>query len=305
MLRFIWNRLVGSVPVLFVLATLSFFLMRAAPGGPFSGEKRLKPEILARLEKAYHLDEPLLVQFARYIWNILHFDFGPSMQYKDYSVADLISLGFPVSFEVGAYALLLSTFVGLLLGITGALKRNQPADYLAGTIGVIGIAIPIFVVGPILQLFFGLQLGWLPVAGWQEQWQDKILPIFVLALPNIAYFSRITRASMIETLQANYIRTAKAKGIGMKRVVINHALRGAILPVISYLGPAAAIIITGSIVIEQIFAIPGIGRYFVQAAINRDYTLVMGVTLFYGALIILCNLLADIGRSFIDPKVRT
>lgn len=304
MILYAWRRILSGIPVLFVLTALSFFLMRVAPGGPFSGDRRIKPEVIANLNRVYHLDEPILQQFARYLWNILHFDFGPSMAYKDYSVADLILRGFPISLEVGIYAMLLSTAVGILLGLIGAVRRNGIADYGAGTLGVIGIAIPIFVVGPLLQLILALQLGLLPVAGWTGSWRDKVLPVLVLALPNIAYVSRIARASMIETLRAHYVRTARAKGIGKRRTLLNHALRGAILPVISYLGPSTASLITGSIVIEQIFAIPGIGRYFVEAANNRDYTLVMGVTLFYGALIILCNLLADLGRSLLDPKVR-
>jgi oligopeptide transport system permease protein len=303
MLAYVIRRTIGSVPTLFALTAITFIMMRIAPGGPFSGNRRITQDALANIERAYHLDEPLWLQFARYVWGVLHFDFGPSMTYRDYTVSELIRAGFPTSLEVGMWAMLLATLTGIALGIAGALRRNQPIDYIAGALAMTGLAIPIFVIGPILQLVFGLRLGWLPLADWPGDLAHKIMPVVTLALPNIAYVSRLMRGSMIETVRTNYVRTARAKGIGEWRTIVRHAFKGAILPVVAYLGPATAITITGSIVVEQIFAIPGIGRYFVTGANNRDYPLMLGVTLFYGAIVIFANLLTDIARGLIDPKV--
>lgn len=303
MLQYVIRRTLGAIPTLFALATITFFMMRVAPGGPFSGNRRVPADMVKNIERAFHLDEPLWQQFARYIWGVLHFDFGPSFKNRDYSVSELIGIGLPTSLEVGAWAMLIATIVGLALGIIGALRRNTGTDYLVGALAMVGLAIPIFVIGPVAQLVLGLDMGLLPISGWGESWTYRVLPAVTLALPNIAYISRLMRGSMIETMRANYVRTARAKGVGEWRTILNHAMRGAIQPVVAYLGPAIAITITGSIVIEQIFAIPGIGRFFVDGAIGRDYPLVMGVTLFYGAVVILANLLTDIARSFIDPKV--
>jgi len=303
MWSYAFRRAVGSVPTLFALAVITFFMMRVAPGGPFSGNRRIPPDIIKMVEHAYHLDEPLWMQFGRWFWGVLHFDFGPSMKYRDYDVTELIRQGFPTSLEVGAWAMLLSTLVGLVLGIAGALRRNSSVDYVAGAIAMVGLAIPIFVIGPLLQIAFGLDLGWLPIAQWDNSWQCRVLPVLTLALPNIAYVSRLMRGSMIETARTNYVRTARAKGIGERRTIMKHAMRGAIMPVIAYLGPATAVTITGSVVVETIFAIPGIGRFFVEGAANRDYPLVMGVTLFYGAIVILANLVTDVARGILDPKV--
>jgi oligopeptide transport system permease protein len=293
----------GSVPTLFALTVITFFMMHIAPGGPFSGNRRITKDALANIERAYHLDEPLWMQFARYLWGVLHFDLGPSMTYRDYTVSELIRAGLPTSLEVGAWAMLLATLMGIALGIAGALRRNQPVDYLAGALAMTGLAIPIFVIGPVLQLVFGLRLGWLPMAEWPGDLAHKVLPVITLALPNVAYVSRLMRGSMIETVRTNYVRTARAKGIGEARTILRHALQGAILPVVAYLGPATAITITGSIVVEQIFGIPGIGRHFVTGATNRDYPLMLGVTLFYGAVVISANLVTDLLRGLIDPKV--
>jgi oligopeptide transport system permease protein len=303
MLAFSIRRIIGAVPTLLALIAISFFVMRLAPGGPFSANRKLTDAIIANLNKAYHLDEPVWMQFGRYLWGLLHFDFGPSMKYRDFSVTELIVHGFPVSLEVGVWAMVLATVVGIALGIAGALRRNGVIDLSVGVIAMVGIAIPTFVIGPLLQILFGLKLAWLPVAGWDGSINAKILPIVVLALPNIAYISRLTRGSMIETLRANYVRTARAKGIGARRVVWRHALTGAMLPVIAYLGPATAITVTGSVIVEQIFGIPGIGRYFVEGAANRDYPLVMGVTILYGSIVILANIVTDVARGIIDPKV--
>jgi oligopeptide transport system permease protein len=303
MFAFAIRRILGAIPTMFALIVISFFIMRVAPGGPFSSYRRLTKAVLANIERAYHLDEPLWKQFGRYLWGLAQFDFGPSMKYMDYSVTELIVQGLPVSIEVGLSAMMLATIAGVALGIAGALRRNGVTDLTAGVIAMTGIAVPTFVIGPLLQIVFGLQLNWLPIAGWDGSFTAKVLPVFVLALPNIAYISRLTRGSMIESLRTNYVRTARAKGIGPHRVIWKHALTGAMLPVIAYLGPATAITVTGSVVIEQIFGIPGIGRYFVEGAANRDYPLVMGVTIVYGGIVILANIVTDVVRGVLDPKV--
>lgn len=303
MFTFSIRRIVGAIPTLLALITISFFVMRVAPGGPFSGNRKITEAVLANLNKAYHLDEPVWMQFGRYLWGLARFDFGPSMKYRDYSVTELIVQGLPVSLEVGLWAMVIATVVGVTLGIIGALRRNGMTDLSAGVIAMVGLAVPSFVIGPLLQNLFGLQLNWLPIAGWGDSVNTKLLPILVLALPNIAYISRLTRGSMIETLRTNYVRTARAKGIGARRVIWKHALTGAMLPVIAYLGPATAITVTGSVIVEQIFGIPGIGRYFVEGAANRDYPLVMGVTIIYGGIVILANIITDVARGIIDPKV--
>jgi oligopeptide transport system permease protein len=292
-----------SLPTLFALAIITFFMMRIAPGGPFSSNRRVPPEVRANVEAHFHLHDPLWQQFAQWLWGVLHFDFGPSFKYRDYTVSELIGHGFPVSLEVGLWAMAISTLIGLALGIVGALGRNTAADYVAGAVAMIGLAVPIYVIGPIGQIVFGLDLGWLPIANWDGTWPYKIMPIATLTLPNIAYVSRLMRGSMIETIRTNYVRTARAKGIGERKTILRHAMKGAIMPVVAYLGPATAITITGSIIVEEIFAIPGIGRYFVDGAISRDYPMVMGVTVLYGAIIIFANLATDVARGLLDPKV--
>jgi oligopeptide transport system permease protein len=236
---------------------------------------------------------------------LVHLDFGPSLRFRDYSVGDLIAAGLPYSLTIGFWAIVIASLVGVALGVIGALRRNGGLDYLAGTVGVIGIAVPIFVIGPLAQVVFALKLAWVPVGGSDQGWRSLVLPVVVLSLPNIAYISRLTRSSMIEVMRENYVRTARSKGIGGRRVLTGHVLKGALLPVIAYLGPATAGIITGSILIETIFAVPGIGRHFVDAALNRDYPLVMGITLLYGGLLILFNIGTDIVRGWLDPKVRS
>jgi len=303
MLRYFLRRLGGAVPTLFLIVLISFFMIRLAPGGPFSRERKVPPEVEAALLKAYHLDEPLWQQFLRYLGGLAHGDFGPSFKYKDFSVTDLIMQGFPVSLELGLIAIILALAIGITLGIAAAFKQNSMVDYLATGISMIGIAVPNFVVAPVLTLVFGLTFSLLPVGGWGS-WQHFILPVAALCLPQIAVITRLMRGSMIEVLHTNYIRTARAKGLPEIVTVTRHAIRAAILPVVSYLGPAIAMIITGSVVVEQIFGIPGIGRYFVQGSLNRDYTMVMGVTIFYGALIILCNLFTDLLYGLLDPKIR-
>jgi oligopeptide transport system permease protein len=304
MLRFIGKRLWHGGLTLAALVTLTFFVMRLAPGGPFSRNRKISPEVQANIEAAFHLDEPLWMQFGRFVWGVVRLDLGPSTRHRDYSVNDLIASGLPYSLTIGFWAIIIAAMVGVSLGLASALRRNSATDYLAGTVGVVGIAIPIFVIGPVLQAVFAVRLDLLPVGGANDGWRSLILPVIVLALPNIAYISRLTRTSTIETLRENYIRTARAKGIGWRRTLWRHTLTGALLPVIAYLGPATAAIITGSILIETIFAVPGIGRHFVDAALNRDYPLVMGITLLYGAILILFNIATDVVRATLDPRIR-
>jgi oligopeptide transport system permease protein len=303
LLNFFLRRLGGAIPTLFIIIAISFFMIRLAPGGPFARERQVPPEVLAALNKQYHMDEPLWMQFFRYLGDLLHGDFGPSFKYKDFRVTDLILQGFPVSLQLGMLAISLALIIGLTLGIWAALRQNTIVDYTTMGISMLGIAVPNFVVAPVLTLVFGLVLHWLPVGGWGHP-ANYVLPVVALCLSQIAAIARLMRASMIEVLRSNYVRTAHAKGLPERIVLRRHAIRAALLPVVSFLGPAIANIITGSVVIEQIFSIPGIGRYFVQASLNRDYTMVMGVTVFYGALIIFCNLLADLAYGLLDPKVR-
>ncbi len=264
----------------------------------------MPPEIAANMERAYHLDRPLPVQYGYYLLNVLQGDFGPSFKYKDHSVSSLIAQGFPVSLQLGVLAMLLALLVGIPAGMLAALHHNRALDHAVMAVSMTGITVPNFVMAPLLALVFGVFLHWLPVAGWDQGWKSAVLPVIALALPQIAYAARLMRASVLETLSSPHIRTAVAKGLPLRLIVWRHVLKGALLPVLSWLGPATAAIITGSVVIEQIFGIPGIGRHFVQGALNRDYTLVMGVVIFYGALIILMNLLVDVIYGWMDPRVR-
>jgi oligopeptide transport system permease protein len=299
------RRLLGVIPTLFVVMTVSFFMMRLAPGGPFDRERMLAPAVEANIRKAYNLDEPLVVQYGIYLSKALKGDLGPSFKYQDYSVVELIQSGFPVSFQIGLTAILIAILVGSSLGIWAALRQNSGVDHAVMATAMIGITIPNFVMAPLMTLIIGVHLRLLPVGGYGGgSIRNLILPTVALALPPVAYIARLTRGSMIEVLRSNYVRTARAKGLPARLVVGRHALRAAFLPVVSYLGPAIAGIITGSVVIETIFGIPGIGRYFVQGALNRDYTLVMGVVIFYAALIILLNLAVDLIYGLLDPKIR-
>ena len=305
MLRFAIRRLMGAIPTLLILIALAFCLIRLAPGGPFDSEKQLPPDIEANLRQAYHLDEPLYQQFARYIANLARGDFGPSFQYRDFSVTELIRSGFPVSLRLGGFAMLLALFVGVLAGTVAALRQNSSTDYAVMAVSMTGISIPNFVMAPLMILVFAVHFGWLPAGGLGDGgFKNMLLPVISLALPQIAFISRLTRGSMIEVLRSNYIRTARAQGLPTRTIIFTHALRPALLPVVSYLGPATAAVITGSVVIEQIFSIPGLGRYFVQGALNRDYTLVMGVVVFYGVLIVVFNFLVDLVYGFLDPRLK-
>jgi len=305
LLRYSLRRLLSAIPTLLVLIALAFFLMRLAPGGPFDQERSLPVEVEANLRAAYRLDEPLYMQFARYLGGILRGDFGPSFHYRDFTVTELIATGFPVSLRLGATAILLALVVGVTAGSIAALRQNRFTDHAVMTVSMTGISIPNFVMAPILILVFAIYLRWLPAGGWGGgALRNMVLPVIALALPQIAYISRLTRGSMIEVLRSNFIRTAKAQGLSTRTIVLKHALKPALLPVVSYLGPATAAVITGSVVIEQIFGVPGIGRFFVQGALNRDYTLVMGVVVFYGTLIIAFNFLVDLAYAWLDPKVK-
>ncbi len=303
MLGFAIRRIAALVPTLFVIITLSFLIIRLAPGGPFDDEQGTPPAIRANLDAAYGLDQPLATQYVRYLNGLLHGDFGPSFKFRDTQVTELIAQGLPVSLTLGLGAILLSIFVGVPLGICAALRRDTLIDHGVRTVAALGVALPAFVIGPLLALLFGLYLHWLPVAGWGEP-RHLVLPVITLALPVIAYVARLTRTSFIEVMRANFIRTARAKGISELHIVLRHGLRPALMPVVSYLGPATAFIVTGSLVVETVFGLPGTGRYLVQGAINRDYTLVMGMIVVYGALTLLCNLVADLIYGWLDPRVR-
>lgn len=299
------RRVLNSVPTLLIIVTIAFFMVRLAPGGPFDAERSLPPEIEQNLAKAYHLDESLPAQYARYIGNLLQGDFGPSFKYRDRTVTELIGIGFPVSLRLGVAAIAIALVLGSFLGSIAALRQNSGLDFGVMTTAMLGIAIPGFVVAPLLSLVFGVYLNWLPAGGWNDgALANMVLPVIALALPQVAVIARLTRGSMIEVLHSDYIRTAYAKGMPQRIVLFRHALRSALMPVVSYLGPATAGIMTGSVVIEQIFGIPGIGRFFIQGALNRDYTLVTGVVVFYGALLIAANLIVDLVYGWLDPRVR-
>lgn len=305
MLRYFMTRLAGAVPTLFIIVTLTFFLIRAAPGGPFDQEQALPAEILANLQSAYGLDKPIWVQYGRYLGALAHGDFGPSFKYKDFSVTELIAQGFPVTLELGTLAMALALLLGIPIGTFAALRHNRAADYAAMSLAVVGIAIPPFVVLPFLGLMFGIYLHWLPVAGWEPgSIRDLVLPVAALALPPLSVIARLTRANMLEVLRSHYVRTAVAKGLPLRTVIVRHALRPCLLPVASYLPPAVASIMTGSLVVESIAGLPGIGRYMVQGALNRDYTLVMGMVIVYSALLIGIGLLVDLLYAWLDPRVR-
>lgn len=305
MLGYAVRRIAGTVPTLLILVTLSFFVIRLAPGGPFDEERALSPQVRANLDHLYGLDRPLGVQYLHYLDGVAHGDFGLSYKLRDETVAGLIAQGLPVSATVGFAALVLAMLCGVPLGIWAALRRGGAVDYAVTGLATLAIALPTFVTGPLLALLFGLTLRWLPVAGWQPG--DPlylVLPAVTLALPVGAFIARMMRGSLLETLSASFVRTARARGLGPWRVLLRHALRPALLPVVSYLGPAATYVFTGSLVVETVFALPGTGRYLVQGALDRDYTLVMGMIILYGALTLLLNLTADLAYGWLDPRVR-
>jgi oligopeptide transport system permease protein len=303
--RYLLIRLAGAVPTLFIIVTITFFLVRAAPGGPFDQEQSLPPEIMANLQRAYGLDQPIWIQYERYLGALAHGDFGPSFKYKDFSVTELIRQGFPVTLELGSIAMTLALILGVAVGVFAALHRNSAADYAAMSLATAGIAIPSFVVLPFLGLLFGIHLHWLPVAGWEPgSIRHLMLPVAALALPPFCVIARLVRASMLEVLRSHFVRTAIAKGLPRHTVILRHALRPALLPVASYLAPAVASIMTGSLVVESIAGLPGVGRYMVQGALNRDYTLVLGMVIIYSTLLIVMGLVVDLMYAWLDPRVR-
>lgn len=304
MLGFVFKRFLTAIPTLLVVVTLSFFLMRLAPGGPFDLEQPLEAKIMENLQKAYGLDRPLWEQYLRYLGNLLRGDLGPSFYIRDFSVAEILMQGLPVSITLGSLAILVALVFGATFGTIAGLRQNTPTDYAVVGFATAGVTIPNFVVAPLFQIVFGLMLAWLPVGGWNDgAIRNVILPVIVLALPQIAVVARMTRASMIEALRSDHIRTLRSLGLGT-RVIVLHALRGAILPVVSYLGPTAAALLTGSVVVETIFGLPGIGRYFVEGALNRDYTLVMGTVVVVAIFVLFFNMLVDILYALLDPRVR-
>ncbi len=304
MLIFIIKRLLQAVPVLFAVVVVTFFLIHAAPGGPFDQERKVSPDVLKHLNARYHLDEPVWQQLARYVGNLLQGDFGPSFKYPSHTVNDLIAAGFPVTFELATYAILFALVIGLTAGVLASLKPNSALDYLPMSGAMLGICLPSFVLGPLLLLVFGIWLQWLPVAGWGQIPGDKFLPSITLGASYAAYIARISRGGMLEVLSQDYIRTARAKGLSTARIVFVHALRGGMTPVISFLGPAIAGLLAGSFIVETVFQIPGIGRFYIQAAFNRDYTMIMGCTIFFAFLIVIFNLLADVILVLLNPKLR-
>ena len=307
MLRFILGRLLQMIPVLLIIATLTFFMIRLAPGGPFDAEKSVTPEIRKSLEKHYRMvnadgsPRNLWLQLGDYLGNVVKGDLGPSSKYSSRTVNELIAESFPVSAELALWSLLIALGFGLAAGIIASLRPNTASDYIPSSLAMAGISVPNFVIGPLLVLVFALNLEWVRVSGWDD-WIDRILPSITLGLLYAAYIARLTRGGMLEILSQDFIRTARAKGASQTRVVMKHALRGGLVPVVSYLGPAVAGLVTGSFVVESIFQVPGLGRYFVNAAFNRDYTMVLGAVLFYATLIVLFNLIVDLVLVWMDPK---
>jgi oligopeptide transport system permease protein len=305
MLSYALRRLLGALPTFFLIVTLAFFLIRLAPGGPFDEEQALAPEVKANLERAYGLDLPIHEQYLRYLSGLAHGDLGPSMRLRDFTVNELIATGLPVSLTLGFSAVALALLLGVPLGVYAAVRQNRWADHLVMGVAVLGIAVPVYVVAPLLALVFGIYLRWLPVAGWEPgSVRDLVLPVVALALPTLAYVARLMRGSLLEVLRLPHVRTARAKGLSNGAVLWRHALPPAFLPVLSYLGPATAAVLTGSLVIETIFGLPGMGRYLVQGALNRDYTLVMGKVIVYAGLILSLNLAVDLLYGVLDPRVR-
>jgi len=305
LLRYALLRLLGAIPTLLLVIVLAFLMVHAAPGGPFDDERVLPPDIEANIAKAYQLDEPLAQQFLTYMAGLLRGDLGPSYRYRDHTVSELIGSAFPLSLKLGAMAMLFAVVVGVGVGTIAALRQNSLLDRIVMALAMTGISIPVFVIAPVLVLLFAVKLHWLP-AGWSgsEGAARFLLPAISLALPQIAYIARLTRASMIDVLASDFVRTARAQGLGTQAIVRYHALKPSMLPVLSYMGPAIAAILTGSVVVEEIFGIPGLGQFFVRGALNRDYTLVLGIVIFYATLVVLLNLVVDILYSVIDPRIR-
>lgn len=305
MLRYALRRILSALPIALIAITVCFIILRLAPGGPFDGERPLPPAVEANVRAYYNLDKPIIEQYFLYVGGVLHGDLGPSMSSYDFSVSELLAIGLPFTLMLGFSAFVIATLIGLIAGSLAAVSQNRWPDYVLALFLMIGVIVPNFLVGALLQLIFGVYLDWFPAGGWQPgQINALVLPITVLAWPHAARISRLMRGSMIEVLGTNYIRTARSKGIGRRLILARHAIKPALIPVVSYLGPGLSYLLTGSLVVENIFGLPGIGRYFVNAALNRDYGLVLGTTIFYVILILALNLVVDMIYAWLDPKVR-
>jgi len=304
MLRYIINRCLLAVPVLLIVISITFIMIKAAPGGPFDTEKTVPPEILESLNEHYNLNDPIYVQLGDYLLNIIKGDFGPSFKYPGRSVNELIGNGLPITLELGLYAILFALLVGVISGLIASTRPNSLRDYIPMSLAMTGICLPAFVLGPILLLVFSIWLEWFPVFGWGQSSGDKILPTITLGSAYAAYIARLTRGGMLEILSQDFIRTARAKGLTEARIILKHGLKGGLIPVVSFLGPAMAGLLSGSFVVESIFQIPGLGRFYIQAAFNRDYTMILGTTIFFAALIIIFNLLSDIVAAWLNPRIR-
>lgn len=305
MFTFISKRILEAIPTLLVLITVSFFLMHSAPGSPFSSERTLPPEVLANINAKYHLDEPVINQYFYYLGGLLQGDLGPSFRYKDFTINELIAQSFPVSAEIGIWSFLIALIIGVGCGIVAALRQNSWLDYSVMGFANLGIVLPNFVLAPLCILFFSIYNHWLPPGGWNGgAWPYLVMPVIAMSTSYIAQIARITRGSMIETMHSNFIRTARAKGLPKYRIILQHALRPAMLPVISYLGPAFVGIVTGSVIVDVYFGTGGIGQHFINGALNRDYSMVMGVTILVGTLTIIFNAIVDVLYAVIDPKIR-
>ncbi|MGY8850711.1 MAG: ABC transporter permease [Pseudomonadales bacterium] len=304
MLRFAFYRLLQAIPVLLIVISLTFFLVHSAPGGPFSADKAVPPEVIKALEAQYNLDQPLWQQYVSYLGDIVQGDFGPSFKYPGRDVSELIAAGLPATAELAFYAMLVALVIGVSAGVAAAMRPNTAQDYIPMSAAMIGICMPSFLLGPLLVLIFGIHLEWLPVSGWGDMPGDKILPAITLGTGYAAYIARLSRGGMLEVLSQDYIRTARAKGLSEPLVITKHALRGGLIPVVAFLGPAFAGLLGGSFVVETIFQIPGLGRFYVQAAFNRDYTMILGTTVFFATLIIVFNLLSDMLAIWLNPKLR-
>jgi oligopeptide transport system permease protein len=304
MIKFALGRLLQAIPVLLVVITATFFLVHSAPGGPFSADKAVPPEVIKALEAQYNLDQPVWQQYLNYLGDVVKGDFGPSFKYSGRTVNELIAAGLPTTAELAFYAMLIAVGIGVLAGVTASLRPNTMQDYVPMTAAMIGICMPSFLLGPLLVLVFGIYLDWLPISGWGDIPGDKILPSITLGTGYAAYIARLSRGGMLEVLSQDYIRTARAKGLSEPLIIVKHALRGGLIPVVAFLGPAFAGLLGGSFVVETIFQIPGLGRFYVQAAFNRDYTLILGMTVFFSTLIIVFNLLSDMLAIWLNPKLR-
>ena len=304
MLRFALGRLLQAIPVLLIVISATFLLVHSAPGGPFSADKAVPPEVIRALEAQYNLDQPLWQQYLSYLGDVLQGDLGPSFKYSGRTVNELIAAGLPATAELAFYAMLVALVIGVSAGVLAAIRPNTMQDYLPMSAAMLGICMPSFLLGPLLVLVFGIHLEWLPVSGWGDIPGDKILPAITLGTGYAAYIARLSRGGMLEVLSQDYIRTARAKGLSEPLIIFKHALRGGLIPVVAFLGPAFAGLLGGSFVVETIFQIPGLGRFYVQAAFNRDYTMILGMTIFFAALITLFNLLSDMLALWLNPKLR-